>query len=397
MEKILSILIPTRNRQIYLENVIKTILKFKSNEFELIIQDNSNKLESKLNNLDDNRLVYNYISDEISFSENFEMGLNLCSGDYICIIGDDDGINPEIIEFAHYLKTNDIESVSFNNLVSYFWPGIPGLTNDYHGILQIGNIKCLIEKFDVKEEIDKLLNNGGQNYLKYGLPKLYHGIVKKTTIEKVIRNYGRCFDSLSPDIFSTIKLSELIKEVYTTDYPFTIAGSCSNSASAASMTKKHEGKLKDAPHFRGFQNYIWSDYVPPFYSVETIWAESLVFAYKDNSNKLEKFNISKLLEICFINHPKYRVLVKDFARQRINKSQFLNFYVKSILTLIRKFLKRIFVRIKIILRLSKYTKNNQIPNIGLATDYLLEKQKYNRYNYTELIQNFEELRNERKI
>ncbi|MDK2810425.1 MAG: hypothetical protein PWR27_1134 [Petroclostridium sp.] len=376
MSRLLSIVVPTRNRQKIVINVIKSILKINSNDFELVIQDNSdnNDLMIELTNLIDDRLVYNYEPETITFSENFQRGIELCSGQYVCFIGDDDGVNPEIVNLAHELNRLDIDSVSFKNSVSYFWPGIPGLTNERNGTLQIGDIKCTFDKYNVDEEFDKLLRNGGQEYLKFGLPKLYHGIIKKEIIDTITKTYGKCFDSLSPDIFSTVLLSEFIKITYVTDYPYTIAGSCSRSASAASMTKKHEGKLEDAPHFRGFVGYSWSDFVPKFYSVETIWAESLVFALKKikNENLLEKFSQNKMMQHCLDNHPSYKKIIIDSAKANDIRLSIYSIYLSRLVKRTRKNINRIVIRLEIIFNIRSYFKDSSIPDMVGATSVLEE-------------------------
>ena len=398
MKKILSILIPTRNRTNYLINVMESILSFPSDDFELIIQDNSdfNVLEEMMKGRHDDRLIYNYATGLITFSENFEQGLKFCRGEYICIIGDDDGINPEIIDFAYYLKKNHIQSVSFKNTVSYYWPGISGLSEELNGVIQIGEIKCTMEQFSVKKEIFQLLKNGGQDYLKLGLPKLYHGVVKKEVIDEVIRRNGKCFDSLSPDIYSTIKLSEVLTTNYVTDYPFTIAGSCSCSASAASMTNRHVGNLEEAPHFRGVSDYSWSNYVPKFYSVQTIWAESLIYAFQTSKKiqLLKYFNRKVLVKRCFMEHPSYKKIILLYAKENGIDINLYDIYVSRIIGKIASYWKRAVIRFEIEAKLRDYTKNTQIADIVAATRFVIDHQSKSEYNYDRLIETFEEIRNE---
>ena len=70
---ILSILIPTRNRETYAIEVIKHILEFNNTNFQLVIQDNSDSrnLEILLDEFkDDSRLNYFYCGNILSFVEN---------------------------------------------------------------------------------------------------------------------------------------------------------------------------------------------------------------------------------------------------------------------------------------------------------------------------------------
>jgi len=73
--------------------------------------------------------------------------------------------------------------------------------------------------------------------------------------------------------------------------PLTIAGVCSSCGGADAPKGKHEGKLEDAPHLRGHDNYHWSKLVPEFYSVETIWVDSALAAFNDlNQNQMLEIN-----------------------------------------------------------------------------------------------------------
>ena len=87
MEFLLSIIIPTKNRQYYAAKSIEQILQIKSDKIQLVIQDNSDedKLLSAISQYEsDKRLVYNYTSEVLSFVENFNRGLEAAKGVYVC-------------------------------------------------------------------------------------------------------------------------------------------------------------------------------------------------------------------------------------------------------------------------------------------------------------------------
>lgn len=393
---LLSILIPTRNRQRYIMPLIESILADSNQSFEIVIQDNSDTsiLENFIDQINDSRVKYHFVESIISFSENFQKGIELCTGEYVCVIGDDDGINSRITEFAQFMKENQIEAVSFMPKVSYFWPGIDGLTRPNSGTFQIGEIKATTKRYKVSVEIVRLLKNAGQEYYKFGLPKIYHGIIKKTKIDECLEKFPRIFDSFSPDIYSCIKLSSCIDMVYIVDFPFSIAGACPESASAASMTKKHEGNFESTPHFRGFDDFHWSDLVPKFYSVETIWAQSLIMALSNDEQKhyIKYFDEKRLLQYCFSNHPKYRKLVLDFSYAKYTKQRRWLYSLVSYRIRSAKFFNRTMLRLKIILGLTYYKKYNNINDIFKAST-ILESHLSQRHDflYEKLLNNFRNL------
>lgn len=308
---LLSIIIPTRNRETYAYMSAMHILQATGDDVQVVIQDNSetNSLINKFENSEfKNRIKYNYSEQVLSFVDNFSNGIEGADGEYLCIIGDDDGINPEIVEVVRWAKNNGIEAITPEVRLNYIWPntGISYYKND-NGNLMIVNFNLEAKFYETKKEIQKLLDSGGQNYLKYNLVKIYHGIVKKSAMDKVKLITGRYFGGLSPDIYSSVALSLVIDKVLKIDYPLTIPGVCSKSGAGHSSTGRHHGKLEDAPQLKGHTNYQWSSLVPRFYSVETLWADSALagFVEMQKDDLVKKFNVPALSAYCFYNYKEF--------------------------------------------------------------------------------------------
>lgn len=311
---ILSILIPTKNRDKYALNVVQHLLAIDNSKFQIIIQDNSdtNKLESLLAEcINDPRLKYYYHSGVLSFVDNFSLGISRCTGEYVTIIGDDDGINPVIIDFTEWALKNNIEAITPSLPLIYFWPQSGVKVAKDNGVLTISDTSCNIKLVDSKNEVVKLLKQGCHNYLDYNLAKVYHGIVKRSVLEKIKSKTGRYIGGLSPDIYLSIAVSLLVEKVLVVDYPLTISGICNQSGSSDSATGKHTGELKNAPHFKGQTDYVWSPEVPPFYSVETIWGDSALAAIRDlHEIKFLKFYREIILSVyCLRSYPQYKSII----------------------------------------------------------------------------------------
>ena len=102
---VLSIVIPTKNRQKYCIGAVKQILSLNLKNIEICIQDNSDTAELKeifTKKEYKDIVVYNYLPGILSFVDNFSHAVALCKGKYICMIGDDDGIMPDIMHAVHY-------------------------------------------------------------------------------------------------------------------------------------------------------------------------------------------------------------------------------------------------------------------------------------------------------
>lgn len=318
---ILSIVIPTKNRQQYCLAAIKQIFSLKLENIEICIQDNSDtdSLRNEISAIGSNDIVYNYHQGILSFVDNFSEAVGLAHGEYMCMIGDDDGILPSIINVVRYMKEKKIDSVIPSLGAVYYWPSDNPIIKDGEtGVLSLSSTNTGRRYTDSKRALTKLLKGAVQNYTSLDMPRLYHGIVKSSCLGKIKELCGTYFDGLTPDMYMAVALCFVCQRTLRIDYPVTISGICPTSGSSDSATGKHTGELKDAPHFRGHIDYHWDEHIPAFYSVDTIWAETLMQALtkfgKDDLKPL--FNLPLFELLCMEKYPQF----KDVIEQHIKKS-----------------------------------------------------------------------------
>ncbi len=397
-EYIISIVIPTKNRKEYAIKTIKQILLSPEPDIQVVIQDNSedNDLEKLLEPYKhDKRLKYNYSSDVLSFVDNFGIAVSHSNGEYICMIGDDDGINHEIVEISRWAKENNIDAIKPTINSVYFWPNSGINSNDNSGYMTLSKVSSDIKFVETKTELTKLLRNGCQKYLNLDLVKLYHGIVRRKKIEIIKKKTGRFFGGLSPDIYGAVSLSIAIPKVLCIDYPLTISGICNKSGSADSATGKHTGKYEDAPHLRGHENYEWSPEVPKFYSVETIWADSSLAAIKEMGyqNMIRKYREESLIAYCIYRHPKFSKLVKNHYFNRMKELKMpkyiarINLYKSFMLGPYLDLIKRVIY--KITREKGDFIKLYGINDIIHSHEELLKYLKKNDLSIENVIKNIE--------
>lgn len=183
--------------------------------------------------------------------------------------------------------------------------------------MSISKFSNIYSTVDARQALKKLLQNGGLNYIVYDMPKVYHGVVKRELFEIIRQRTGKYFYGLTPDIYMATALSFVAKRVVRYEAPVTISGICPRSGSSDSATGKHTGDLKSAPHFRGHDNYEWEEMIPAFYSVETIWAETLIKAIRhfNYDSLLSYFSVSVLDNECLRKYPQYNELIKKHAKK----------------------------------------------------------------------------------
>jgi len=345
---LLSVVIATRNRQKYCTAAIESLFKMdKGRELQIAISDNSDSdsLSNYVKILNDPRIVYTYTQEQLSFIDNFNKVTELATGKYICLIGDDDTLLPEIIEHTKWALEKDVDSFTFKFL-NYYWPQEDDITQNGYLILEKQTEKQF--KVDVEEQLNALVKNGFVNYLGYNLPKVYHGVVKMSLLQEIKNKTGSFYGGLSPDIYASVALSTVVKNHYHIDKYLSIAGACPASATAKAPKGGHCGVLQSAPHFKGREFYKWNVEVPEYYSVETIWADSGISALKDLNQPqlLKKYNPYKLLVWAIYINRKYILklsLRQTFRWRKDNKVSFFVFFGKLLSTLsaffVKKFLK----------------------------------------------------------
>jgi glycosyltransferase involved in cell wall biosynthesis len=398
---LLSIVIPTRNRQEYAISAITSILSISAADLELVVQDNSDSrdLEDYIrSNINDTRLRYNYILTPLSMIDNFNAAVKLTSGKYLCLIGDDDGVNPEIIEATRWAEMNDIDALKPTVRVSYLWPELVDSSivfRNPNGVLKINPFSGKVTKPDPEVEMRKVVRSGGFKYLETEIPRLYHGIVKRKCLNKVREKTGTFFGGLSPDIFAALAIANFAKNVVSIDYPLTIAG-VSKSAQSA---REHAENLEDL-HFVRYNRvtYKWADIIPRFFSVQTVWADSTVAALKalGRDDLLRDFNLPLLAAVCVATHPNYtRIILRDMYRsfRIMSKNQLVGtfqFCYSLLVCLSRKELvvklipKRI-KRILFVLLMGNVTTINNVKDIVEATNTLTDYLRKNKKRFSDFV------------
>lgn len=395
-EEKLSIIIPTKNRQEYALQCIRTVLGFQREDFEIVVQDNSddNRLEEELTSIQDSRIVYNYVPRCLSFCSNFEHAVEASSGDYIIIIGDDDGISSYIFDVIDNAREKGIEAINYSKNISYYWPNaVEG--NKNNGKLVIRDVIPYVHTVDCSQEASKMMRQGDFNYQNYQFPRVYHGIVKREVFDNVRDKTGHYFGGLTPDIYSSVSLSFYVKKMAYINFPLSFYGICASSGSADSITGRHRGELKEAPHFRGTNGYKWDDEIPYIYTVDTIWAESALKAIKENGKQNEVLPLNLFNYIAYLckRNVQFKDRFIDFYKNKLIKdSQFLNirFTGKELKISMSSFLSRGFIYIgRVIVGRHEY---NDVPGIIEASEIvkdfferttkfekvvnILEKQRY---------------------
>lgn len=309
---LLSIAIPTHNRSQYAIHSIRSILKLDDERVELVVSDTStdNRL-SELLRIESitTKVRFKYIlpCDRLDMTGNHNSAIAACTGEFVCLIGDDDTITSDAILAAEWAKENHIEAIAPNVVANYVWPDFRSrfFGKKHSSRLYISKLMQSSKFTSSTPALMHALINACQGT--DGLPKIYHGIVQRFLLEKIRSISGNYFHGSSPDVSGAINLVLVSTNFLVVDYPLTIPGASGGSNTGRSALNLHKGKLSDESQTSAFEKIGWSLGVPKFFSVETVWAHAALESLgKFDQAKLQQFNFAKLIGVCLILHKEYR-------------------------------------------------------------------------------------------
>tara|TARA_B110000971_G_scaffold221202_1_gene267350 strand:+ start:3692 stop:4879 length:1188 start_codon:yes stop_codon:yes gene_type:complete len=357
-EPLLSIIIPTKNRYPQLFELIHSFNNFSSlDNLEVLIQDNSfnNSFFHDNINIESYPFVkYFYDSVDKDAPTNFNDGINNSTGDYCIIIGDDDIINPYIIDIVKLAKDSCLDSLIYPR-GQYYWPDTEFLKKYKYFEpsslqFQISN-KLIFDKKESKKELSNIISTGGVN-LGNG-PCLYHGLVRRKVLSDIYSKFGTYILGHSPDMSFTITLLLQQEYFYSTDVCLTVPGASFNSAAGMGRRGTHSSTLDNLPDIvpKTLLN-DWDENLPRIWTGPTFTANAVYSVF--NYYKIEK-NVNyvalytKILsdnfhDIKFVkkvnnynNFPfllKLKICFKGFVK--FNLSKLINIFPSFILSLVVK-------------------------------------------------------------
>ncbi len=298
----LSIVIPSRNRQKYINCAVRAALERKENDIEVIVADNSD--DKDLINL----FLHDYLSDKrliilkspgaiLSMRENWERGLDASRGDWVAFIGDDDLIDPSIKDFLNVLEKNSPQTEILTwEKPNYIWPDLISDASKVASIPIGDECKNLIgfKILEILYQWNNTRNPGGG-------ASIYHGAYSKKYINRIKKMRGGNFFKYETVDFDAGYTALLFaSNIALSRRPFSINGaSASSNSGAVNLYGKHIERtqqwISETP-----KGYDGSDICPINSSLcitTIVYAFQLAFAKDHNLN----FNIDPKSIISAIN------------------------------------------------------------------------------------------------
>jgi glycosyltransferase involved in cell wall biosynthesis len=197
-----SIVIPTRSRPDTLAWTLRTALDQTYTDLEIIVHESGTdpRTEAVLAKTEDPRVRYIGTPNHLYMSENWERALSHATGEYVMLLGDDDGLLPSACaEVAGILAAHPAEAITWT-VPSYYWPEAPAipLRNRLQALVTDTGV---VEVKSSRATLDMVYQFRAW-YSK--TPMIYTSFVSNSLIERVRSAHGRYFANEAPDIASGV-------------------------------------------------------------------------------------------------------------------------------------------------------------------------------------------------
>ncbi|WP_190650155.1 glycosyltransferase [Sphaerospermopsis sp. FACHB-1094] len=297
-----SIVIPTRERHQTLFYSIQSVLEQSYSNFELIIMDNCSSEETynAVHHFNDSRIKYFRSDTRLWIWDNWELGISKANGDYIFVLGDDDGLVPDGIEYAYkLLQEFSCDIVSWHR-PQYWWPNEEITWNSQR--LFIHFLPILGQTF--LHDSQTILEQFYENLYFENLPMIYNSFVSRKIIEKIKEiSSGKYITRSTPagDVYSGIVNAHIVPKYIYTYRPISIAGiSPKSSGTSTAYLSKHSQVRSFTFKEGGFEeNKSFHPSLIPSQSIEICVATTAIDVHElffPENNKF-KLKIHNLLQV----------------------------------------------------------------------------------------------------
>jgi Glycosyl transferase family 2 len=230
-----TIIIPTTGRIDEFKSTLKTVVSDPFPDLEILIQDNATSwgLFDYVQGLYDSRIVINRESCRLYMADNWHNAINVAKGDYITILGDDDGWYKGGFSMVSSLLDTygDVDVVTWSR-DDYGWPqSVPCIRDTMH--ISFDNSFNIISGLDI---IGKVFS---YELSHEHLPKIYSSFFSKSLVSNISTKHGSLFiDKNNPDLSSGLQALVCANKIMKINVPLTIIGTSGSSNGSNSSARE---------------------------------------------------------------------------------------------------------------------------------------------------------------
>ena len=270
---LISVIIPTRERAEYLKASLATCVAIRDPQIEIIVSDNASEDRTRavVESFDDPRIVYVNTGQRTSMRQNYNFAISKSRGEYIIIIGDDDGMVPgQFPALRRILEEHKPNILSWRD-IPYAWPE-PGSGRHGHVRLRRSQVFGIPTEVDTAPLARGIVNAASPYSIR---PALYHGCVARKVLERMKAHTGSYLNARAPDIYFENYAVFAENSFLFAEHTFSIRGY--GSKSSGGSTKYNPSDPRAKPNIR-FAAEVQADPLVEQFSGATPTVRLIIFA-----------------------------------------------------------------------------------------------------------------------
>ncbi len=239
-----SIVIPTRERAETLRHALQTCLDQDFDDFEVVVCDNHSSPATRqvVQEANSSRVRYVRADRPLAMSANWELAVSQAAGEYVTVLGDDDGLLPFALRELDRLIRRYGSSVVHWHRGLYTWPTIA--LQDDANLIRFPLYRKVWE-LDGRDEIRRVIRfQAGADML----PMIYNAVIHRDLIEEHRQVAGRVFPNLYPDVYTGFSFAYLAGTFLSVGVPMNVAGLSGNSNGIAALFNPNRTAIADEFH-----------------------------------------------------------------------------------------------------------------------------------------------------
>jgi len=241
----LSICVPSRNRQIYFQETIRSLMASLRTDVEFVFADNSDDAsvmdDFMAERPGDPRVRYlRSTGRALPMMENWERSISAATGRYVAFIGDDDYIDPDLAAFITNLEgTTKADAIAWTG-PNFVWP-VEGAPLRPVRV----SLGTEVTRFSKASLMRKAFLWEGASHVPLSGFSIYHGALSRGLLDKIkLMGNGRFFEFPVVDYEMAFKTILLGADFIHSTRPFSVLGACplSNSMTIGNVAAEREAQ-----------------------------------------------------------------------------------------------------------------------------------------------------------
>jgi hypothetical protein len=255
-----SIVIPTRERANTLDFAIRSCLKQAFDDYEILVCDNcgSPSTFELVKQLNSPRIRYVRSEVPLAMSDNWELAVSHARGEFVTVIGDDDGLLRHALCEAERLIRSYRATIIRWTWAYYKWPDYASQAEAHRLSFEIGEHADLVQS----QKLIRDLIKEPKRYLE--LPMIYNSFIHRSLIDQLRTRTGRVFKAVSPDVYSGFAFADLTSQFVSVNRPMGICGTSAKSTGQAAVIGRGpaSGIAKEFLETSRHSGLVWNNSVP---------------------------------------------------------------------------------------------------------------------------------------